>query len=501
MQTRPTKVVLFRPVSSPVYRQGEIPVQLLAIARMLAPKHDVRIVAAELGLVRKGQQQLEREIGEALDNCLLLGVTVMTGYGLRQAIAITQFVRKTAPSVRIVWGGWHASLLPEQTLDQSGADFLVIGQGELTIVELAAAVERHETDFSRIPGLAWRREGRVVINEPRALADLNQFPPFPYELLDDVAYGQIAGCRSAGVVTSVGCPFRCDFCADSAVYGSKWTGLSAERTLAYISRLRDEHGVGVVRILDSNFFADWERAIRILAGMQELGVRAQWVNARVDTLLRAQEQDRRLFRETVEFFLVGAESGDDNVLNFVHKGQSVQDIRRLASLYAREGIAINFSFLVGAPMDVPGGWQHELEATLSLADEILRVSHFRHRAQFHIFTPYPGTPLFKKAVEMGFRPPDRIEGWSHLELFSTKLPYLPAGLGEEIEFMTTYVLQLLWPGYQFYQGTNPLAKAVFSTVQAILAATARLRWRHKYFRHPVEFRLVKKLLARRRSQY
>jgi len=141
-------IILFRPIASPVYRQGEIPVQLLALARMLMPSHDVRIVTTETGLVRKTVAQVKAELAEHLDDCSALGVTAMTGYALRQALDMVRFVKQCAPNVPVVWGGWHASLLPETTLQEPEIDFAVRGQGEQTFVDLVQALESGASDFS-----------------------------------------------------------------------------------------------------------------------------------------------------------------------------------------------------------------------------------------------------------------------------------------------------------------------------------------------------------------
>ena len=81
-------------------------------------------------------------------------------------------------------------------------------------------------------------------------------------------------------------------------------------------------------------------------------------------------------------------------------------------------------------------------------------------------------------------------------MFNAKLPYLPPYLSEMTEFLSTHVLPLLRPNYRFYRGNNPLAKALFTAVQAILKAMFRMRWKVKYFRHPIEMWLIRRLLSK-----
>lgn len=244
---------MLRPIASLNYRQGEVPVQLLAIARMLTDDCDIKLINTEIGLSKKTTNQVKQEIEPYLDGCLLFGLTVMTGYAIKEALAVSRFVRKRSPETKIVWGGWHASLLPEQTLREADIDFVVAGQGEFTIRELVSSLQEKETDFSSILGLGWKDGERLIINPPRPLSNINNFPLLPFHMLEDEFFGQKYEERTAAMVTSVGCPLDCGFCADRAVYGGKWNRLSADRTLKELKTLRDDYGVTGVRILDSNF--------------------------------------------------------------------------------------------------------------------------------------------------------------------------------------------------------------------------------------------------------
>jgi len=491
------KIILFRPTASILYRQGEVPLQLLSIARMHMPEYDVHIVCSEVGLQKRPRAEVEKEIDSLLDDCLYFGVTAMTGYGLKEAKEICQWVRRKSPETKIVWGGWHSSLLPEQTLQEEAVDFVVVGQGEDTARELAEALEAGKSDFSHIKGLGWKRGDELVMNPPRPIGDIDPYPPLPYHKVDMDMFEQHATERMVGIITSVGCPLDCGFCADRAVYKGKWKRTGVQKTLDELKLLRDQYGVKVVKILDSNFFVDWHRGLDILRGMRELGMRAFWINARIPKLLKATPEDLKLFRDTVNFFLVGAESGSDETLQLVTKLQTVDDIKRVGKMYGDAGVPVCFSTLVGTPYEDRNKWKEEWDLTVAMIDELLDASGNLHTAQVHVYTPYPGTPCLIKAVKMGFDPPTELEGWANVEMFSARLPYLPEDLGERAEFLTTHVLQLLRPDYKFYRGRNPLARASFGTAQTLLKTVYKVRWELKYFDHPVEMRLIQSLLNQR----
>lgn len=476
-----------------------MPVQLLAIARMVPKHYEVSLVCSEVGLRKKKIEEIHAEIEPLLDDCFVFGITAMTGYGIKEALDLSRLVREKAPQAKIVWGGWHASLLPEQTLENPYIDFVVKGMGEYTTVELLQALEDGVTDFSGIQGLGWKRGKELITNPSRAMSNISDFPHLPYHLVEDEFFDQIPGRRTASFLTSVGCPLDCGFCADKAVYQGKWNRLSAERCLEELKGLRDDFGVTAVHILDSNFFVHWPRGVEILTGMRELGMRAIWVNARIPRLLKASPEQLELFRDTVDYFLVGAESGSDETLKLVTKLQTVDDIRRLATMYAEAHVPICFSTLVGLPYSDNTMWRKEFDLTIDLMSEILRAGPDLHTTQMHLYTPYPGTPLYRDAVAQGFVPPTRLEDWVDIEMFTTKLPYLPEGLGDRVEFITTYIMQSRRPDYKFYRGTNPVAKAAFSTAQSTLSALFRLRWKYKFFDLPIEMKLIESVLARRRK--
>lgn len=196
-----------------------------------------------------------------------------------------------------------------------------------------------------------------------------------------------------------------------------------------------------------------------------MGMRAIWVNARIPRLLKAKKEHLELFKETVDYFLVGAESGSDETLDMITKLQLVDDIRNVAKMYGAYGIPICFSTLVGVPYEDPDEWKREFKLTLELLDEVLHAGEFMHTAQMHVYTPYPGTPLYTDAVARGFQPPEDLAGWVDVELFTPKLPCLPPHLGQQVEFITTYILQLLRPRYKYYRGSNPFLKIRFATAK------------------------------------
>jgi radical SAM superfamily enzyme YgiQ (UPF0313 family) len=134
---------------------------------------------------------------------------------MKAAIPLCRAFREAYPSVPIVWGGYFPSLYPDATLNCNYVDFAVRAQGEDTFLELIAAL-RGRGDFSRILGLSFKdASGRRIHNPERPMRSPEEYPWPPYHRLDVAKYilPTFLGSRTAVHQASIGCPFRCNFCA------------------------------------------------------------------------------------------------------------------------------------------------------------------------------------------------------------------------------------------------------------------------------------------------
>ena len=141
-------IILYNPLA-PYYN---IPLQYLALASVIdREKYDVRIIDARL---ERSASDAHEKVRELLPNALCLGVSIITGTPIRDAVAISEMTKLITPNVPVVWGGWHPSIYPEQCLQEGSADFCVFGQGELTFLELLTALESN-SGFENVEGLAY----------------------------------------------------------------------------------------------------------------------------------------------------------------------------------------------------------------------------------------------------------------------------------------------------------------------------------------------------------
>jgi radical SAM superfamily enzyme YgiQ (UPF0313 family) len=171
---------------------------------------------------------------------------------------------------------------------------------------------------------------------------------------------------------------------------------------------------------------------------------------------------------------IGAESGCQKVLDIMKKDVTVDQIRRSVELCVKHNIPVGIGFMIGIPGET---WSDTLE-TLAIIDELEGMGDNVKTIGPGIYMPYPGTPLFELAVELGFKPPTSLNEWSDC-IFGPKQPIAPYA-DKRIQFVAHY---------RRLNFRTELDHLAFSLPKKILRYVARLRWRHKFFRFPLDYTL------------
>ncbi len=276
----------------------------------------------------------------------------MPGPQMVAAISLCKSFRKKFPSVPIVWGGYLPSLYTDTTLNASYVDYVVRSQGEDTFTELISAL-RSSTDVSGICGLSYKDgAGRDVHNPSRPLRSPDEYPWFPYHRVDVPKYivPTFLGSRTAVHHASMGCPFRCRFCAVVPLFGGEKMA-SPQRTAAVLKFLLMQYGVNAIQFFDNNFFLEEEHAQELAGRLAPLQIR-WWCEARIATLLGYSDKTlRALAQAGAAMIFCGAESGSNWVLEQMDKKLSVEQTLAFAQRIREFGIIPEFSFVVGNPRD------------------------------------------------------------------------------------------------------------------------------------------------------
>ena len=464
MPTRDT-IVLYNPAAE----SFALPLGILAIATYLRDRGlRFRILDGRLG------DDPLAVVGAEPERILLFGCSVLTGAPILPCVRASRAVKLRYPDIPVVWGGWHPSILPEQCLRAGACDAVVRNQGEESFAEL---VERliSGRDLEGCAGISFvGPEQSIVSNPDRAFSDVNGFPPMDYGLIDPERYFRFKGKRQLDYVASQGCPFRCAFCSDPKLFGGRWAGLKAERVVAEVVELARRYRLGEVFFNDDLFFTSPKRLEAICDGLIAAGRPLSWLaEARADLLDRVGDALLDKVRASgCRKLTIGAESGSQRSLDAMHKKTLVEQVERCAERLTRHGILAQYSFIAGFPDETDA----DRRETIQLIRRIKKI-HGRIDTPIFYFTPYPGTALTDRLVELGVELPEKLEDWACFELGQAQLPWMDPGFVERVGAWNYYLER----GYRRpYEPHNPLAW--------ILAGLARLRSELGYYDHPWEMR-------------
>lgn len=386
-----------------------MPLQFLALNAVVDhDRFDVRIIDAR---IEKSVQIAHAKVKELLPNAICLGISTITGSPLKDAVKISQLSKALAPHVPVVWGGWHSSIYPEQCLREGYSDFCVSGQGEMTFLELLDAID-FNAGFENILGLSYLKHDIYIKNPERKFIDINQFSAYDFGKLELESYFKFKNRRQLDFYSSQGCPYRCAFCADPFVYNRRWSGLTGARMLLDVFEAVRRYRIEDIVFQDENFFANKNRVAEFCAGIQSQGVNFSWTATSRADQIAALEEDmlNMLANANLRKVMIGAESGAQEMLDFMKKDTLSEEALISAENLSRHGIGAAFNFIVGFP-------EESFEHTLMTLDTIKKIKKINHSFEFNIFffTPYPGTELFDYIVRKGYHVPQSLLEWSDID--------------------------------------------------------------------------------------
>ena len=518
-------IVLFNPApraGKQVQRRVELPLSLLCTATPL-DRLGYRIQIIDEFANPDWKQELLAGIEE---RPICFGVTCMTGPQIWHALEGCRLVRERHPDVPIVWGGVHASLMPQQTLSHSLVDIVVVGEGEETFLELVKALQSG-APLSQVAGI-WYKEDReapvgsgngsakaesiLPVLTPqsgsscasatvasnglhwtgeRPFVNMDEQVPLSYHLIDMNRYRrQLFGIDHVSFNSSRGCTFRCNFCWDPVMHKRKWRAMRPETVLDQLQRIITDHDIRGFLFTDDHFFIDMKRARGILEAIVEadLDISISKLQIRADTICKMDEDFLELLvRAKVKRLTVGVESGSQRLLDLIKKDVTVEQVVEANRKLIPYPIVPIYLFMMGLPSETPTELEESIRLAVQLTDENPRAVK-----TFNIYTPYPGTQLYDVCVEQGLREPGTLEGWGHFNFrnVAADSPWLPAATKKMITALD-FPLMFLGKGHFVnpYKKTNPLVVALAKLYYPV----ARYRVSNLETRWPIESRLVKSM--------
>lgn len=321
----------------------------------------------------------------------LIGLTALSA-SISQAGSLALQARSLVPNVKIVIGGYHATIESESTMRNYPAfDYLVRGEGEETMAELCERLQEGKT-VNGLPGLMWRRGDQIEHGlERKRTLDLDGLPK-PHDFydldyyIDKGGFTGLFGFGCASIVTSRGCTFSCRFCGILGGYVQQ----SVKSVIKEVEELLRKGAEGIF-FRDSTFIIKRNWVLEFCEEIVRRRIRFPWIaNVRpdlVDEELLCQMKKAGCFA-----LCYGVESGKDHLLNYYGKGHSVEDTRRAITVTKRIGIRVVSYFMIGAVIET----RDDIEASYRFAKELNSDWTF-----WKIYNPMPGSVIYDELKKKG----------------------------------------------------------------------------------------------------
>jgi radical SAM superfamily enzyme YgiQ (UPF0313 family) len=498
---KPTKdkfILLFTPQPEKGGRRS-IPLGLLAISTYLDKEgYDIRIYHSY-------DQKDYLAALDQIEKVIAVGITSMTGYQIHDGLQFAKLVRKQNRKIPIIWGGIHPTIMPCQTANHPLVDIVVKGSGEETFTELIHRLDRGK-NYEDVPNITFKKDGNIIDNQTKSWKSINDHPPLPYHLLDEVIekYIKKSGFakRNLTYITSSGCPYRCSFCylAANSMMG-KWDAYPAVRVIKELKNLVDKYAIDGIEIRDSNFFANPQRVKDICQGLinEKIKLNFSTVNGRAEQLIKYDDKTWQLLKDAgIKEVLIGAESGDQEILDLINKKSSVKAILECEAIAKRFAINTVNSFMTSYPPPTDDKKDQrkflikEFKKTVLLVNEIFKLNRLANILLF-FYTPYPGTPMYELAIKRGFREPADLEEWSKIDLSHKVTPWTDKKFKNRV-----YLLQKLFilkkitsREYINKQKSKKYKFFKLTGILYILNLLVTFRLKHNFYLIPIENLIIK----------
>lgn len=317
-------IVLFNPIERYRHPQPIVPYALLSISRFIHEEYDVHIIISDMDY---------NHVNEVIDKCkdaTCVGFTALTGSHINDCLYVAKKVREAYPSLTLVWGGWHATIMTEQTLQHPLVDIIVRGQGEYTFCDLVNALD-NGFNLSNVLGISYKHKRKVIHNSDRLPENIIQQKGLPYHLinLDQFVYsgsnyGPIKnfGERTIDLLSSIGCPNNCQFCSTPVVYKRRWYPRLPEDVVNDMRYFREQYQIDSVFMRDDNVFVNKKRILELchLLINAKLNMSIGYADGTAAILSKYTDEEWALLRRAgFKHIFVGVESGDQTTLALMQK--------------------------------------------------------------------------------------------------------------------------------------------------------------------------------------
>ncbi len=379
-------------IINPYYSISETPSPPLGLAYIAAAleREGVEVKILDLVVFPYSRKLLESIIKEFAPR--IAGTTAVT-MTFDNAMDVIKDVKSIDTSIVTVMGGPHVTFCAEETMElYPEIDFVVPGEGEETVVELARAIESG-SDTSGIEGLVFHgKSGIMNTGLRKSRVDVDLLPVPARHLLPLGRYRALG--MPVSMTTSRGCPFKCIFCVGRKMVGAKVRYRNPQKVVNEMEHLAT-FGFRQINIADDLFTSNKNHCLKVCDEIIKRGLVIKWTSfARVDTVsVKVLKRMREAGCHTVSF---GVESGNREILKRIKKGITLEQVTDAVKMCNEAGVSPHASFILGLPGETP----ETLKETVDFGEKLknMGVSH-----GFHLLAPFPGTEVREEKEKFDIR--------------------------------------------------------------------------------------------------
>jgi len=308
---------------------------------------------------------------------------------------------KSSTDKTIITGGPLIDSMPETVLKESKADFICVGEGEEVIINFMNALkEKSQEEFydklSSVPGLGYRHNGKIVINQPGDITDMDKLPIPDYESFDMEIYLEHKSDlqdRNVKLYTARGCPFSCQFCYHT--FGKKWRAQSPINIIEHIKYLKEHYNITKVSFCDEVFMFSRERTLEFCKLVKPLDIKwmCQSRCTDIDEYILTEMKDSGCIE-----LRMGLESGGNRMLKEMRKAHTAEQSWKAIECYKKVGVRVIAGFMVGMPNETI----EDANETLQFIKKIYKLCPDAYLRTYY-FNPRPKTPWYDLAIQKGMK--------------------------------------------------------------------------------------------------
>ncbi len=369
-----------------------------------------------------------KKIAESAPDAVFLGDQLFSTCGAAVIWYFNEAMRlikaKFPKIITIASGLWYSADYERQMRLNPWIDYILIGEGELTLEDLLNNLKNKTKDERDIPGLVSRRNKDAVVVGPHRglIPDLNVLPMPAYDLFPmDKYVGHTYWKPFAELMTSRGCPGKCHFCYEWALYDSRsaakdftsWRGLSGKRIVDELDILEKQYGITTVVMQDDAFNSDTKAMIEFCEEKIKRGNNIGWVClGRADQWISQQEILPLMKKAGLFMALTGVEVESDAQLLKTGKGVTMEQIKKTINILRAQDIGTVGTVLVGLREDTEAKIKERLRIADEIDPDVFALDYL---------TPVPNSPDWRYGIQKGWFDPEKI----NLKTWDFQHPIIP----------------------------------------------------------------------------